>query len=142
MSVHVPLTLRRRIREHFRNCCAYCRTAEVLTVVTFETEHITPLVEGGETVFENLCLACPSCNRHKATRQHAIDPGTGERVPLFHAHANIWEEHFVWADHGVTLQGLTPVGRATIDALKLNRPQLVRVRRLWVRLGEHPPPFF
>ena len=31
-------------------------------------------------------------------------------------------------------------GWGTIEALRLNRPQLVRLRRLWVRLGEHPPP--
>lgn len=141
MSAHVPLALQRRIREHFHSCCAYCRTAEALTVVTFEIEHITPLAGGGETVFENLCLACPSCNRHKATRQHALDPNAGERVPLFHAHHDIWEEHFAWDEEGVTLRGLTPIGRATIAALKLNRPQLIRVRRLWVKLDEHPPRF-
>ncbi|MEL6778294.1 MAG: HNH endonuclease, partial [Cyanobacteria bacterium J06597_16] len=29
--------------------------------------------------------------------------------------------------------------RATCAALRMNRPQLVRVRRMWVILGEHPP---
>jgi hypothetical protein len=60
-------------------------------------------------------------------------------VRLLHAHLDSWEEHFAWAEEGVTLLGLSPVGRAAIAALKLNRPQLLRVRRLWVKLGEHPP---
>jgi hypothetical protein len=27
-------------------------------------------------------------------------------------------------------------------ALKMNRSQLVRVRKMWVKLGEHPPDIF
>lgn len=42
---------------------AYCRTPEALTVTTFEFEHIIPLSAGGQTVFDNLCLACP-CNKY------------------------------------------------------------------------------
>ncbi|MBD2694826.1 HNH endonuclease [Anabaena catenula] len=32
--------------------------------MTFEVEHIRPLSLGGEAIFENLCFACPSCNRY------------------------------------------------------------------------------
>ncbi len=35
--------------------------------------------------------------------------------------------------------GVEAVGRATIAALKINRPALVRLRKLWYKLGEHPP---
>ena len=139
MSVCVPAALRARVRERFGNLCAYCRSAQRLTVVTFEIEHIVPQAVGGETRFENLCLACPSCNRYKAVRQEAVDPETGEQVPLFHPLRDDWGEHFSWLEDGALLQGLTPQGRATVNALKMNRPQLVRVRRLWVKLGEHPP---
>jgi 5-methylcytosine-specific restriction endonuclease McrA len=62
MSVHIPADLRRQIRAHFAKCCAYCHTAEALTVVTFEVEHIIPLAAGGETAPQNLCLACPTWN--------------------------------------------------------------------------------
>lgn len=139
MSVYVPVALQREVRDHFRNLCAYCRTAEALTVVTFELEHIVPLAVGGETTFKNLCLACPSCNRHKATRQQAPDPETGELTPLFHPHRDRWERHFAWAESGTILSALTPTGRATTAALHMNRAQMIRVRRLWVTLGEHPP---
>jgi hypothetical protein len=30
--VYIPVELKREIRKKFANCCAYCRTAEDLTV--------------------------------------------------------------------------------------------------------------
>lgn len=84
MSAYVPAELRRRIRARFADCCAYCRTGESVTVVIFEMEHIISRSAGGETVFENICLACPTCNRYKADRQTAVVPLTGQIVPLFH----------------------------------------------------------
>lgn len=139
MSTYIPVGLQARLRKHFADRCGYCQTAERLTVSIFEIEHIIPLAAGGETIFENLCLACPSCNRYKGTRRAAQDPLTGEEVALFHPHQQIWREHFSWAKDGTDLIGLTRVGRATIAALKINRPQMIQVRRLWVMLGEHPP---
>ncbi|WP_096608067.1 HNH endonuclease [Calothrix sp. NIES-2100] len=74
----------------------YCRTVEALTATTFEFEHIVPRSAGGETVWENLCLACPNCNRYKADRQNIIDPVTEQVVPLFHPQLQLWKEHFSW----------------------------------------------
>lgn len=116
MSVYIPVELHKQIRNRFANCCAYCLTDESLTVKTFEFEHITPRRAGGETVFENLCLACPSCNRYKAARQTAIDPTTGQEVPLFHPHLQAWTEYFRWNEDATEIIGLTPTGRATITA--------------------------
>ena len=137
--VYIPVELKREIRKKFANCCAYCRTAEDLTVTIFEFEHIIPLAVGGETIFDNLCLSCPSCNRYKASRQTAIDPNTKQEVPLFHPQQQLWAEHFVWSEDGTEIIGLTSIGKATISALKMNRPQLTRVRKMWVKLNEHPP---
>ena len=139
MSAYISVEFQRQIRERFTNCCAYCRTAEALTVTTFEFEHIIPRSAGGETVLENLCLSCPSCNRYKAQRQQGSDPNTEELVSLFHPQFQVWIEHFAWSEDGAEIIGLTPVGRATTAALKMNRPQVTRVRRMWVKMGEHPP---
>jgi len=116
VSVYIPVELQRQIRRRFADCCAYCRTAEALTATTFEFEHIIPRSAGGETVFDNLCLACPTCNRYKATRQTIPDSLTGESVALFHPHLQVWEEHFAWNGEATELIGLTAVGRATISA--------------------------
>ncbi len=141
MGVYIPLVLRSQVREQFANCCAYCQTAEQLTVVTFEVEHIVPIIAGGKTTIENLCLSCPSCNRYKATRQTGVDSETNDVVPLFHPQLERWTDHFRWHNDGIEIVGLTAKGRVTIEALRMNRPQLVRVRRMWVKLGEHPPRF-
>jgi len=40
---------------------------------------------------------------------------------------------------GTEIIGLTPCGRATISALKLNSNLAVTVRKNWVTAGWHPP---
>lgn len=135
----MPAVLRRRVAEYFANCCAYCRTAEDLTVAIFELEHITPRSAGGDTIFENICYSCPTCNRYKADRSIAIDPDTQEKVALFHPHRDKWQDHFTWNEDATEVIGLSAKGRATITALRMNRRQLIRVRRMWVAMGEHPP---
>lgn len=139
MSVYISVDLQRQIRGRFSNCCAYCQTAESLIVTTFEIEHIIPRSLGGSTTFENLCLSCPSCNRYKSSRQTAIDPLSQELVPLFHPQQQTWLGEFNWGEDSTEIIGITAIGRATIAALKMNRPELIRVRRMWVKMGEHPP---
>lgn len=58
---------------------------------------------------------------------------------LFHPHRDAWNDNFSWSDDATELIGLTPSGKATIDTLRMNRTQLIRVSRLWVAMGEHPP---
>jgi HNH endonuclease len=139
MSRSIPVTLKRRVRQHFSNICAYCRTAEALTAMTFEFDHCFPRSLGGETLFENLCFACPSCNRVKGNRISFIDPESSDRVPLFHPHQQRWEKHFVWAEDGTIVLGTTAIGRASVVALQMNRSSIVRIRAMWVLYGEHPP---
>jgi HNH endonuclease len=147
MSAYISVELQKQIRDKFANCCAYCLTAEFLTATTFEFEHIIPRSSGGETVVENLCLACPSCNRYKAVRvaslkenrQNVIDRVNEQTIPFFHPQFQAWSEHFSWNEDASEIVGVTDVGRVTIEALKMNRSQLVRVRKMWVVLGEHPP---
>lgn len=139
MSAYISVQLQQRVRAAFGDRCAYCQTAEALTVSVFEFDHIIPRSAGGQTTFENLCLACPSCNRYKAAHQTAIDPATEQAVSLFHPQTEKWVDHFAWNADATELEGLSSIGRATISALMMNRPQLIRVRKLWVKLGEHPP---
>lgn len=141
MSSYVSVKLRRSIRELFEGRCGYCQTAEALTADIFEIEHIVPRAVGGETVFENLCLACPSCNRYKSDRVSFLSKPSDSEVELFHPQQNDWLVHFRWNDDATELLGLTPIGQATIDLLRINRPQMIRVRKMWVAMGEHPPNF-
>lgn len=139
MSPRVSGHLREQVLLAAGGLCAYCRTAEDLTGVTFEVDHIVPESAGGLTSLENLCLSCPSCNRFKASRLIAQDPKDGTAVPLFHPTRQVWGQHFAWSDDGREIVGLTPIGRATIEALQMNRRVIVQLRGYWVALGLHPP---
>lgn len=139
MSAYVPVSIRRAIRERFANRCAYCRTAEDMTATQFEIEHIRPRADGGETALANLCLSCPMCNRVKSDATSAIDSITGADVPLFHPQKQRWDDHFGWSDDATEVAGLSAVGRATVVALRMNRPAMVRVRRVWIAAAVHPP---
>lgn len=134
----LPVKLRREVIENARGKCSFCLSEERLMGVTFEVDHIIPRIRGGKTIIENLCLCCPSCNRHKAAKTHAIEPLSDIEVPLFHPNFDKWSEHFEWSDDGTRIIGLTPSGRATIEALKFNRPQMLELRRYWLATGNHP----
>ncbi|MBI3177574.1 MAG: HNH endonuclease [Chloroflexi bacterium] len=119
--------------------CEYCRSDERLCGVPFEIDHVIPLSADGQTVPENLALACPSCNRRKGGRTQALDPITGGISPLFNPRQGVWAEHFVWSEDGLSILGLTEIGRATVSALAMNHPLVISARRIWSSAGYHPP---
>jgi hypothetical protein len=119
--------------------CGYCRTDERLTGSALSVEHIVPLAAGGLTERENLWRSCRDCNERKGAQTQAHDPESGEIVSLFHPREQRWHEHFRWSDDGIFVVGLTAVGRATVEALNLNRPHQLVARQRWVLVGWHPP---
>jgi hypothetical protein len=138
MSPTVSAQLHLQVHTRAEGRCEYCQTPEELTVTTFELDHIVPLSAGGATALDNLCLACPACNRYKAARQSMPDPETGQSVPLYHPWQQEWSMHFTWSKDATQIVGLTPTGRATVEALQINRPRMVRLRGLWMKIGRHP----
>jgi hypothetical protein len=55
---------------------------------------------------------------------------------LFNPRKDNWEEHFVW--RGATLLGITPIGRTTIDVLRINAPDRIVHRQLLIGIGLFP----
>jgi hypothetical protein len=117
--------------------CEYCLAPEIIYNFTFEVEHITPLARGGKSELANLALACRSCNLYKGKAVTALDVETNKQLPLFHPREDRWQEHFRVNEHCL-LEGLTPKGKATINALKLNSERQVSARQQWLRLGIFP----
>jgi hypothetical protein len=115
--------------------CAYCQSPQILLVSDLEKDHITPKSRGGTDDPANICLACHKCNQHKAAKIDAIDPASGLRVPLFDPGRQIWSEHFRFSNDGSKILGLTATGRATIEALRMNRPLMINLRLKWRELG-------
>lgn len=134
----IPITLRRLAVERANNRCEYCGISQLGQVATSHIDHIVPVVAGGSTSPENLALACVSCSLRKGPRQKIEDPQTQAAVAIFHPRQQRWAEHFRWDNTQVI--GLTAVGRATVEALALNRPTMVAIRAEEVLLGRHPPP--
>jgi len=122
-----------------RGCCEYCRSQACFAIQPFSVEHIIPRSRGGETALDNLALACQGCNNHKYTKTQARDPVTGDIVSLYNPRRQRWRDHFAWNEDFTLIVGLTRVGRATVEALQLNREALVNLRRILYAAGEHPP---
>lgn len=140
MSVRsVSRAKRQRVAAFFKHRCAYCHTAQKVIGPFLEIDHIVPESRGGGSEEANLALACPMCNSYKSDHVDAVDPKTQEHVFLFHPRRDEWHEHFEWQDGGATIRGKTPNGRATVEALRMNHPEIVLVRQMWVRVGWHPP---
>lgn len=139
MAIYLPDDLRSRIDEADRRRCRYCLTTEANSGIRLTHDHILPVSKGGLTSFENVCLACSACNQYKADTTIAADPLTDETVPLFHPRAQEWRDHFTWSADTTRIEGTTPVGRATIIALRMNHPIIVTARDRWSRVGWHPP---
>lgn len=130
---------RHLVMQRARECCEYCRSQARFSPDPFSVEHILPRVRGGVSEPTNLALACQGCNNRKYTAIDAIDPVTGETVALFHPRQERWQDHFTWNEDHSLMLGLTPIGRATVEKLQLNRAALVSLRRVLRSVGEHPP---
>jgi hypothetical protein len=135
----LPRSMQEQVRQRARALCEYCHTIEQWQYVPFTVDHLVPLAQGGTTVPENLALACFHCNRRKAIQTAARDPQTGAVVSLFNPRQHVWSDHFVWSADGLLLLGITPIGRATITALALNRERVVAIRAADIAVGRHPP---
>jgi hypothetical protein len=134
----VPRALRDRVAAQARHRCGYCQVDERYGF-SLEIEHIIPKALGGPTTEQNLWLACRDCNGRKGSRIAARDPLTEEVVPLFNPRTQLWHDHFAWTPTGDRVIGLSPTGRATIQALDLNGRKRVTARQFWVAAGWHPP---
>ncbi len=134
----IPASLRRLVIQRADNRCEYCGISRIGQVATFHIDHIVPVVADGETIAENLALACVSCSLRKGARQNLEDSETGKVVTIFNPRQQAWKEHFDW--NGVQVVGLTATGRATVQALDLNRATMLAIRAEEELLGRHPPP--
>ena len=133
----IPASLRRLVVQRADNRCEYCGISQIGQVATFHVDHIVPVVAGGETTAENLALACVSCSLRKGARQELKDLKTNEVVFIFNPLQHVWKKHFAW--NGVQVIGLTATGRATVQALDLNRSTMLAIRAEEELLGRHPP---
>ncbi|KAF0178122.1 MAG: restriction endonuclease [Limisphaerales bacterium] len=134
----IPASLRRQVVDRAGGRCEYCGLSQAGQEARFHVDHVTPVAASGSTALENLALARVSCSLRKGAREETVDPATGKLVRLFHPRRDAWLVHFAW--DGLHVTGLTPVGRATIAALRMNRPLALAIREEETHRHRHPPP--
>ncbi|MCB0183674.1 MAG: HNH endonuclease [Caldilineaceae bacterium] len=132
----ISAATRALVIERARECCEYCLIHQNSSPYTHEVDHLVARTHGGTNDPDNLCLACLPCNRRKGSDLTAIDPISGQIVPLFSPRTQKWTEHFVL--EGAYIVGKTETGRATVFLLALNAPSRLVKRQLLIAEGTYP----
>lgn len=136
---NISAKLRRDVFSRAKGFCEYCRSNSAFSDSPFDVEHINPISAKGKTILENLALSCHGCNLHKSNKIEGFDVIGEEIVRFFHPRIDDWNKHFSWANDYSLIVGLTPIGRATVETLNLNREGLVNQRNMLYVFGKHPP---
>lgn len=136
---YITVSEQQEVIHRAQKRCEYCQCPMDYSTQSFEFEHIIPISKDGKTTLENLALACGGCNGYKSNKQEAIDPNSSENIALYHPRQQTWPEHFCWSKDGLEIVGITPTGRATVNALNLNRSGVKNIRRLLIIANLHPP---
>jgi len=126
--------VRELVRGRAKDRCEYCRLPQsAVLFAPFHVEHVVARQHGGGDEPSNLAFACDRCNLHKGPNLTAIDPETGEIVPLFHPRRDSWQVHFRWQNAEIV--GRTPTGRATVRLLNMNAKRRLQLRMQQKALG-------
>jgi hypothetical protein len=109
------------------------RHQEDSPLASLQVDHIIPRKHGGSEETDNLAAACVDCNLRKGANLTGLDPDSGQVTLLFDPRRQAWSDHFGW--DGLSVVGLTAVGRTTVRVLELNSDERIAVR-LW---ASRPP---
>jgi hypothetical protein len=125
------------IRETYAFRCGYCRVSETDVGGELTVDHFRPVSAGGDDSDGNLVYACVRYNQYKGALLPEATDMAQERRRL-HPMRDDLIAHIREEEASGRLEGLTPTGLFHIEALRLNRPQLIanRQRRNLVTLLE------
>jgi hypothetical protein len=133
---YIPDWMRQQVIARANQRCEYCLIHQDDGLYAHEVDHIIPEKHRGETILENLCLACLDCNRHKGSDFASFDPETETVTLLFNPRRQRWHDHFRF--EGARIVPLSPEGRVTVFILKLNDELRIRARRALIEAGRYP----
>lgn len=132
----IPRKLQQDTRLRAKGCCEYCQISQLGQEAEFHIDHVVPQACGGLTSIDNLALACVSCSLRKGAKETGIDPLTKTIVSIFNPRLFDWKDHFLLSEGRV--EGQTSIGRATVDALAMNRVRSVEIRLEQQERDRHP----
>ena len=136
---YIPVAVQRLILVESKGFCEYCWLHANFASDSFHFDHIVPTSKGGLSVFRNIARSCGGCNGYKNDRTHYFDPLTRQLCRLYNPREDKWLDHFQWAKDDIQVEGITGIGRATVQLLQLNRVGSVNLRQLLKLVGLHPP---
>ena len=139
MSQYISKAVREFVEFRAKHRCEYCQCRSDIALESFEIEHITPISLEGTNHPSNLSLSCRGCNSRKSNKIKAVDPKTKRISFLFNPRQQVWKEHFEWKQDFLIVNGITAIGRTTVQALHINRIGVVNIRRLMIMGDLHPP---
>ncbi|MEY4937783.1 MAG: hypothetical protein RIS64_4142 [Bacteroidota bacterium] len=139
MAEYIPVKVQRLVLAASKGCCEYCWAPAEYSSALYHFDHILPTAKGGKSTFANLAHSCSGCNGYKSDKTHSMDPLTNQRERLYHPRNDVWTDHFQWSDDGIKIEGITPIGRATVALLQLNRNGNLNLRQLLKLVGLQPP---
>ncbi len=118
---------REAIRRLYNFKCGYCSVHEEETGSELEIDHFKPRSVGGTNELSNLVYSCTTCNRFKSNFW-PTDKSSTNTERLLHPKQDSFAAHIREEDNGY-LTPLTKTGSYHLQRLRLNRKQLVRLRR-------------
>lgn len=133
---YITTALRQQVQERAGYRCEYCLVRDQSVLLPHTIDHVIAEQHNGKTVFENLAQACIHCNRQKGPNIASLDPDTGILVPLFNPRLQQWAEHFQLK--GAIILAATPIGRATVNLLKFNSRERIRIRQKLLAIHCYP----
>lgn len=133
MSSSLPADVRRLVAERADFRCEYCLIPESQVFIPHQIDHVIAQKHGGGSTLDNLAYSCAPCNKRKGSDLASVDPETDQVTRFFHPRRDVWAEHFRLEE--ARIEPLTAIGRATVQLLQLNRPQLLIEREYLLYLG-------
>lgn len=140
-KVYLSKKIRTLVIDRAKGCCEYCRSQDIFSTQIFSIDHIIPLAKGGNNEEKNLAYSCVKvATTRNGFIQRSLMPLL-KRQFLFSIQEYIhnWLEHYSWSEDFLQMIGISAIGRATIDFLKLNRKGVVNLRLATLALEKHPP---
>ncbi len=135
MSRYVSDKLKQLIIERAGNRCEYCLFPQFGRLVKHHIEHIIALKHGGQTIEENLALACPFCNEQKGTDIGSLDFENDHKfVGFFNPRTQVWTDHFHIEENGEIIP-LTAEARVTARIFRFNGEERIEERCQLIEAG-------
>ena len=135
---HIQKSIKKQVLQTSKGLCEYCQSQEAFSFTSYLVEHITTSSIDQKDIIENLVFSCQGCSNTRNENTKSTDPVTGKIINIYNPRVDVWSDNFCWSEDFTNLVGLTAIGRATIEKLKLNRETLKEYRSVLISINKHP----